>query len=80
MRRGLLALIALLAHIYLASWKVWNFTTVRLGLMLARVTPTIFSNPAMGRAVWMTSAPSRPRTWVHNRESVQIRTLFGDRL
>ncbi len=32
----------------ICCWKVWNFTIVRLGLMLASVSPTVFSNPAMG--------------------------------
>src|SRR5215469_7785940 len=39
-------------------WKVWNFTTVRLGLMLARISPTIFSKPGIGRLVWITRAPA----------------------
>jgi hypothetical protein len=51
MRRRLIALIALLAHIYLASWKGLELHDSEvLGLMLARVSPTIFSNPAMGWA------------------------------
>src|SRR5713226_2376032 len=32
----------------ICCWKLWNLTTVRFGLMLARVSPTIFSNPSDG--------------------------------
>jgi hypothetical protein len=37
--------------------------------MLARVSPTIFSNPAMGWAVWMTSREDRGHGFTTERVS-----------